>query len=91
MKRVFILLIASLILFSSCVCLGSRELMVKPVNVVVKNFDITETNIVRLDLSKVNNLYENKISKKEYEIFNSFLENNEIDNEILIQPQKKTW
>ena len=88
MKKVFVLLIASLILFSSCVCIVSREFPIEPVNVVVRNFNITETVIVRLDINLINISYEKKLSKKEYGIFDSFLVNNEIDDEMLIQPQK---
>ncbi|MBP5403377.1 MAG: hypothetical protein J6Y36_09495 [Treponema sp.] len=88
MKKVFVLLIASLILFSSCVSIGSREFPIEPVNVVVKNFDIAETVIVRLDINLISISYEKKLSKKEYGIFDSFLVSNEIDDEMLIQPQK---
>lgn len=88
MKKVFVLLIASLILFSSCVSIGSRKFPIEPVNVVVKNFDIAETVIVRLDINLISISYEKKLSKKEYGIFDSFLVSNEIDDEMLIQPQK---
>ena len=89
MKKVFVLLISSLILFSDCVCIGSRDLIFKPVNVVLRNFDITEAIIVKLDISSVTNLYAKKLSKKENKILDLFLVNNQIDDEILIQPQKK--
>ncbi len=81
MKKLSFLIIINLVLFSSCVCIGSRELIIEPVNVTLENFNLDENIIVRFNYNKSN--YSKKLPDNFYKILQKYLVNNEIDNILL--------